>query len=220
MFDIKLLEKFYTLTANDSNNPDVDEEVKKAYLMFIGDLVPVVSFNWKQYMKSYVSGLSEPTYLKNNLTVSDEAYTHWLIKRYLPGIIDEVKNNKPMGQKGRKGPHLTNTYKNEYMILFRRINEMRDPNMDHEKYETYKFYEKLFFESFFNTKGMQTKSAKALSYGTSQIEQHLVLEDLIIPGTFEPIVANMSEPQTQSKEAIDDDNTIESTNEAVLEADV
>ena len=75
MFDIKLLEKFYTLTGDDSDSPDVDEEVKSAYMMFIGDLVPVISFKWKQYIKSYVKGLYEPTYLKNNLTVSDEAYT-------------------------------------------------------------------------------------------------------------------------------------------------
>lgn len=222
MFDIKLLEKFYTLTGDDSDSsPDVDEEVKSAYMMFIGDLVPVISFNWKQYIKSYVKGLYEPTYLKNNLTVSDEAYTHWLIKRYLPGIVDDIKNNKPIGNKGRKGPHLTNIYKNEYMQLFRMINEMRNPSMDAGKHQAYKYYEKLFFDSFFSSKGMKSVSSNTISHGTSQDEQGLVLEVLHMDKQFQPIIAPIADTQTRKpkKKTADDSSTTEAS-EVGLQADV
>jgi hypothetical protein len=212
MFDIELLDKFYTFTGTDTDFQEVDEEVRNAYLMFIGDLVPVISLNWKQYIKGYVKGMSEPSYLNNNLTVSDEAYTLWLVKRFLPGIVDEIKNNIPRGRKGRKGPHLTNTYRNEYIELFRKLNEMRNPNMDHEKYEAYIYYEKMFFESFFTTKGINLKSSKAIAYGTSQLEQHLVMEEIILNKPFDPMAAKV---QSEAKDEMENDSSLAEANAGV-----
>ena len=84
MFDIALLDKFYIYEPNMISDElyQIDEDIKHAYLMFIGVLVPVVSFSWRSYIKHYVKDRSKPTYVIINLTISDEAYTIWLIKQH------------------------------------------------------------------------------------------------------------------------------------------
>ena len=94
MFDVSLLDKFYTYEPNMISDElfQIDEEIKQAYLMFIGVLVPVVSFNWSNYIKYYISDSSQSTYVKSNLTISDESYTIWLIKQHLPNIVNAHNN--------------------------------------------------------------------------------------------------------------------------------
>ena len=96
MFDIALLDKFYIYEPNMISDElyQIDEDIKHAYLMFIGVLVPVVSFSWRSYIKHYVKDSSKPTYVKNNLTISDKAYTIWLIKQHLPNTINEHNNTQ------------------------------------------------------------------------------------------------------------------------------
>ena len=90
MFDIALLDKFYIYETNMISDElyQIDEGIKHAYLMVIGVLVPVVSISWRSYIKHYVKDSSKPTYVKNNLTISDEPYIIWLIKQHLPYIIN------------------------------------------------------------------------------------------------------------------------------------
>ena len=59
MFDIAQLDKFYIYEPNMISDElyQIDENIKHAYLMFIGVLVPVVSFSWRSYIKHYVRQL-------------------------------------------------------------------------------------------------------------------------------------------------------------------
>ena len=54
MFDIALLDKFYIYEPSMISDElyQIDEGIKHAYLMFIGVLVPVVSFSWRSYIKT------------------------------------------------------------------------------------------------------------------------------------------------------------------------
>ena len=96
IFDIALLDKFYIyeLSMISDELYQIDDNIKHAYLMFIGVLVHVVSFSWRSYIKHYINNSSKPTYVKNNLTISDEAYTIWLIKQHLPNTINERNNTQ------------------------------------------------------------------------------------------------------------------------------
>ena len=155
MFDIALLDKFYIYEPNMISDElyQIDEDIKHAYLMFIGVLVPVVSFSWRSYIKHYVKDSSKPTYVKNNLTISDEAYTIWLIKQHLPNTINEHNNTQQITTtKKRKGQHITKTYMNEYNNEFHKINQMRNVKND-ESHIAFLHFEKMFFNCFFDNNG-------------------------------------------------------------------
>jgi hypothetical protein len=208
MFDIELLDKFYKFSNDSLDLKEVEEEVKEAYIMFIGVLVPVISLNWKQYLKTFVKNRSNPSYASNNnLTVSDEAYTLWLIKRYLPGIVDEIKFNKPVAKKGRKGPHLSKTYKTEYMELFRIIDSFRNEDGPNNG-EAFKYFEQMFFDTYFDSKGIK-KPSKSTAYVTNA-EKYVYLEKLVLDEDRFHLLSSQNNNKDQSgiPETIIADNNI------------
>ena len=79
MFHVTLFDIFYIYEPNMISNElyQIDEDIKHPYLRFIGVLLPVVSFSWRSYIKHYVKDSSNPTCVKNILTISDEAYKVW-----------------------------------------------------------------------------------------------------------------------------------------------
>ena len=190
MFDVSLLDKFYTYEPNMISDElfQIDEEIKQAYLMFIGVLVPVVSFSWRNYIKYYISDSSQPTYVKSNLTISDEAYTIWLIKQHLPNIVNAHNNlhqeHEPTNKK--KGPHLTKIFINEYNNEFHKINLLRNQK-ETESHSAYQYYEQMFFNCFFDNNGPvfslnESKKGFGMS-GDSKLFIESLDEDKPVPAT-------------------------------------
>lgn len=129
MFSIEMLEKFYDF--KEDANFEVDDEVKKAYFVFIKDFCSCVSRYWRKYLE--VIRVRDAATFVNNLTPSDECYALWYLKcNYereekiaLYSKTHSKQEIKQFEKEHPKGVNHSIEYFNQYCDIFDKIEEHR-----------------------------------------------------------------------------------------------
>jgi hypothetical protein len=80
---------------DDSVDFSATTEVKEAWMVFLNDFCPLVSYEWKEYLKNVVNKDSATFF--GNLTVSDEAFAEWTIVCKYDESFAEAEKIKTMG---------------------------------------------------------------------------------------------------------------------------
>jgi hypothetical protein len=84
MFDIKLMNDFRKETSDET---EIQDDVKRAWFVFLEEFVIGVSYQWQHYLKDIGNGGNGS--FRGILTASDEAFTMWLLTHK----FDEVNND-------------------------------------------------------------------------------------------------------------------------------
>ncbi len=150
MFDVSLLNDFYTFEETSNEEFSVSEDVKKAYYIFIKDFCPIVSSYWRKYLCKLCQHRETATFAQQ-LTKSDEAFSFWLIRCLEPKVksdTDFINTNgmskwNEVRKRGKGGKHDSNVKFDEYVNIFNKIDVLRSNQM------AYAFWMNIFFDQFF-----------------------------------------------------------------------
>jgi hypothetical protein len=156
MFDIKLMESFYTIEHTETV---ANDDVKNAYYKFVNDFCSNVSSVWKKYLKEQCLYIETATFVQF-LTRSDEAFAYWLIlclyeKCAADALVIKTEGRHQWNQarkKGKAGKHDSNTKFDDYINIYNKVTALRD----NEK--AYAVWQQYFFEKFFQKKGLVKKA--------------------------------------------------------------
>jgi hypothetical protein len=125
-------------------------EVKEAWMVFLNDFCPLVSYEWKEYLKNVVNKDSATFF--GNLTVSDEAFAEWTIVCKYDESFAEAEKIKTMGmdnwslqrKKRKRGPHDSRKKMDDYARIYRNILAHRQNRVANT------IWQQLFFEMYLN----------------------------------------------------------------------
>ena len=161
MFDISLLDQFYTFECNKNDGTpfDVTENVKEAYFIFVKDFCVNVSTVWKKYLKGFCQTRDTATFVQK-LTKSDEAYAYWLYSCLFEKCVPDATVVEQHGwekwnqdrKKGKAGKHDSVTKFDEYVLIYNKISALR------ENHDAYQFWQNIFFEKLFKKTIQESKS--------------------------------------------------------------
>lgn len=148
MFDKKMFDEFYKFEPNDPNFT-VDDKVKEAYTIFIGDFCPCVSKHWKNYLS--ILRLRQSATFVNKLTPSDEIYTYWWLtlnyddeKSNVEYIIEHGEEDFKIKNKEEKtrGKHQVLQYQEYYVEVYLKIEDHRDDA------KAWDYWQAIYFDTY------------------------------------------------------------------------
>jgi len=147
MFSKGCLNKFRELENTD--DPQVDDELRKAWYIFIAEFCRSVSYHWKSYLTK-INNRNDATF-KGNLTMSDEAFAMWVVYCKYDEAKEEAEEIKKMGidkwknsrNKKRAGPHDSKELIKHYIKYYDKLTEARS-NKASDAY-----WQKMFFDDLF-----------------------------------------------------------------------
>jgi hypothetical protein len=146
MFDLKLIDGFRKESEDDA---PINDDVKKAWFVFLSDFVTCVSYHWSHYLKEIKVDNVDPSF-KGIMTASDEAYTIWLLQNKFEEVNEDAiaikgsdretwKKNRPKRNVGRHG---SKWKLDDFVDLHVKIKKNRDAK------DSNKLWERMFFNQF------------------------------------------------------------------------
>lgn len=162
MFSLEMFKSFRQYEEN--VNFLVNDDVKKAWIVFINEFCRHVSYEWNEYLKNIMS--KETSTFFGNLTTSDEAFTEWTITCKFDEIKTEASEIDLIGmdnwqvkrKKRKRGPHDSRQKMNIYFSIYNRVLKHRQ-NRDSNRY-----WQSLFFEQYFSNKQNENDNNDDESY--------------------------------------------------------
>jgi len=94
MFSCEVTKEF-RLSTNDTSMT-VTENTKKAWVSFLYEFCPMVSYEWNDYLKNIIH--TDTASFFGNLTTSDEAFTQWVILCKFKEVREEAEEIEKIGK--------------------------------------------------------------------------------------------------------------------------
>lgn len=139
MFKKEVMTRFYEYDS--APTFQVEEEIKKAYFVFIKDFCTCVSSYWTNYLD--VVRVKHNATFDQNLTPSDEVYAFWWLSFNLDNEVKLFeKEEKEIVTKKQRGPHQSIDYQDDYARMYINLEKHRENSV------AWKYWQSIFFDHY------------------------------------------------------------------------
>jgi len=150
MFSCEVTKEFRSSTSDTSMT--LQEYTNKAWVSFLYDFCPLVSYEWNDYLKNVIH--TDTASFFGNLTTSDEAFTQWVILCKFDEVRKEAEEIDNLGKetwyekrkKRKRGPHDSREKMELYSNIYQSIVRHRSDRNEYHKWQHF------FFENFLKDK--------------------------------------------------------------------